>query len=158
MEWWEGAIVIVGGIWLIGRVSRHSPTHPVNSVPLSLNGGTARGLNPTTATNMDGSDTLIAGEPFNPGGVSSGATIGGSGTKNCCGGGGLPSIVGSQPPGGGMRIVAGASTGTPRQPVMVPRTGPIPIRQIPVTQQPARRTSLSPAASAPRQPVRFYTL
>jgi hypothetical protein len=31
MEWWEGAILIVGGIWLVGRMSRQSPNHPLNA-------------------------------------------------------------------------------------------------------------------------------
>jgi hypothetical protein len=33
MEFWEGAILVVGGIWLVGRMSRQSASHPANIIP-----------------------------------------------------------------------------------------------------------------------------
>lgn len=70
MKFWEGAIIVVGGIWLIGRLSRSSASHPVN---LAASGaGAAASPSPllpggaTVETNTDGSNSLVAGETLLP--------------------------------------------------------------------------------------------
>jgi hypothetical protein len=67
MEFWEGAVLIVGGLWLVGRMSRASATHPLNAKPASISAlGTVGPQGNTVATNTDGSTSLIAGEPLTP--------------------------------------------------------------------------------------------
>jgi hypothetical protein len=167
MEFWEGAILVVGGIWLIGKLSRQSPNHPVNAIPLSVS-ASGNSLNPTLSTNTDGSSSLVVGEPFGPGATPT--TIGGSSSAPaCCG-----QNAATTP------ATVGASTGTPRTPAatstpnkILPfnaaRPGafinqfkgrtPVPVRQLPANQVPVRTTATSPAAAAaPRQPVRFYAV
>jgi len=58
MEFWEGAVIVVGGLWLIGRMSRQSAAHPLNAMP-----------NPTQTTGQfqtynssRAGTTIIAGE------------------------------------------------------------------------------------------------
>jgi hypothetical protein len=29
-------LAVLGGVWLVGRISRRSPNHPVNSIPLLM--------------------------------------------------------------------------------------------------------------------------
>lgn len=66
MEFWEGALLVVGGIWLIGRISRNSPNHPVNSVASAIAlSGTQQNL--TNMTNTSGSVAVVAGEPLTGG-------------------------------------------------------------------------------------------
>lgn len=67
MEFWEGAILVIGGIWLVGRMSRASKSSPLNSVSVSASAlGTVGPQGNTVATNTDGSSSLIAGEPLTP--------------------------------------------------------------------------------------------
>lgn len=77
MEFWEAAVLTLGGLYLIGRMSRSSPTHPLNlGAPVvfesgaagasSGRAGTTTPLGNTIATNTDGSTALIAGEPLTP--------------------------------------------------------------------------------------------
>ena len=66
MEWWEGAILVVGGVWLIGRISRQSPNHPVNSVAQAVAVSQTQ-QNLTTMTNTSGSVAVVAGEPLTGG-------------------------------------------------------------------------------------------
>ena len=61
MEFWEGAILVVGGLWLVGRMSRSSTAKPVLSQAAA---GTVTATGNTTATNTDGSSVLVAGEPL----------------------------------------------------------------------------------------------
>jgi hypothetical protein len=71
MELWEGVILVAGGLWLVGRMSRNSKTHPVSKA-MAASAGTASGVGTvgpqgnTVATNTDGSTSLIAGEPLTP--------------------------------------------------------------------------------------------
>jgi hypothetical protein len=76
MELWEGAILVVGGIWLIGRVSRQSPNHPVtaalNASSSLQSAGATPGitLNPPSTPSLETGDQmqstggLVAGEPL----------------------------------------------------------------------------------------------
>jgi len=58
MEFWEGAILVVGGVWLVGHMSRRSAAHPLNQ-----NQPTYSAV-PTLAqsTNTAGTSSLVAGE------------------------------------------------------------------------------------------------
>lgn len=62
MEFIEGAILVIGGIWLVGRMSRQSATHPANAAaasPVSIE------PNLTTRTNLAGGTAgLVTGEPL----------------------------------------------------------------------------------------------
>jgi hypothetical protein len=62
MEFWEGAILVVGGLWLVGRMSRASASMP--PVLSKAAAGTVTPTGNTTATNTDGSSVLVAGEPL----------------------------------------------------------------------------------------------
>jgi hypothetical protein len=66
MEFWEGAILLVGGIWLVGQLDKRKTTviATVSSV------GTVGPQGNTIATNTDGSTALVAGEPLTPGAAS----------------------------------------------------------------------------------------
>ena len=64
MEFWEGAILVVGGIWLIGKVSRKSPNHPVTASMVAANPTQPAGN--TVGVNTDGSNNLVSGEPLAP--------------------------------------------------------------------------------------------
>lgn len=66
MEFWEGALLVVGGIWLIGRVSRNSANHPINSVANAVAVSKTQ-QNLTTMTNTSGSIAVVAGEPLTGG-------------------------------------------------------------------------------------------
>jgi hypothetical protein len=67
MEFWEGAVLIVGGLWLVGRMSRASATSPINKVPVTASSiGTVGPQGNTVSTSTDGSTALIAGEPLTP--------------------------------------------------------------------------------------------
>lgn len=67
MEFWEGAVLALGGLWLVGRMSRASASSPLNRPPVSQAAlGTVGPAGNTVATNTDGSDTLVAGEPLTP--------------------------------------------------------------------------------------------
>jgi len=69
MEFWEGAILIVGGLWLVGRMSRNSTTSPLNKVVASVSAiGTVGPTGNTASTNQAGNTSLIAGEPLTPAG------------------------------------------------------------------------------------------
>lgn len=65
MEFWEGALLVVGGVWLIGHMSRRSHHHPVNSVSAYINQVPEQNL--TNMTNEAGGGTsLTYGEPLLP--------------------------------------------------------------------------------------------
>jgi hypothetical protein len=64
MELWEAAILVVGGIWLIGKVSRNSPNHPVTASMVAANPTQPAGN--TVGINTDGSNNLVWGEPLAP--------------------------------------------------------------------------------------------
>lgn len=64
MELWEGALLIVGGVWLVGKVSRNSPNHPVNATQVALSPNQPAGN--TIGTQTDGSNNLVWGEPLAP--------------------------------------------------------------------------------------------
>lgn len=67
MEFWEGAILVVGGIWLVGRMSRQSASHPANvAAPymVSPSNDPSGGLDPTLATNTAGDSSITVGEPI----------------------------------------------------------------------------------------------
>lgn len=71
MEFWEVAILAVGGVWLVGRMSRASASSPLNmSLASKAAVGTVGPKGNTVATNTDGSSTLVAGEPLTPPGPS----------------------------------------------------------------------------------------
>lgn len=55
---------MVGGIWLIGKVSRNSPAHPVTAAAVALAPPQAAGN--TVGTQQDGSPSLVSGEPLAP--------------------------------------------------------------------------------------------
>lgn len=66
MEFWEGALVVVGGIWLIGRMSRRpqGPVYTAAPMMVSPSNDPSGGLNPTLATNTAGDSSLTVGEPL----------------------------------------------------------------------------------------------
>lgn len=76
MELWEGAILTLGGIYLIGRLSRQSPNHPANvaaaaNASLQAAGATpiATPAPPSTPSLETGDQSqstggLVAGEPL----------------------------------------------------------------------------------------------
>ena len=64
VELWEGALLIVGGVWLVGKVSRNSPNHPVNATQVALAPSQPAGN--TIGTQTDGSNNLVWGEPLAP--------------------------------------------------------------------------------------------
>lgn len=67
MKFWEGAIIVIGGIWLIGRISRTDPNHPLNTVKgLGLPSPSVGPGGATVGTNTDGSSSLTAGETLAP--------------------------------------------------------------------------------------------
>lgn len=59
MEFWEGAVLVVGGIWLVGHMSRRSASHPINQVQPTYSSTV-----PTLAqtTNTAGTPSLVSGE------------------------------------------------------------------------------------------------
>jgi hypothetical protein len=72
MELWEGAALIIGGVWLVGYMSRKNAAQtpmqasvgaPVVAVPL---GGTTNQSNLTTVTNQAGGAGTTWGEPLEP--------------------------------------------------------------------------------------------
>ena len=65
MEFWEGAVLLVGGVWLVGHMSRRSASHPINSVATAIQASRYTS-NLTNSTNMAGSTSLIAGESLTP--------------------------------------------------------------------------------------------
>jgi hypothetical protein len=87
MEFWEGAILIVGGIWLVGRVHRQQVQRLPASAPVMSPSQRVPG--PTSATNTDGSGFLVSGETLHTG------TGGVSGSQSCptCNAG-LPVLAG----------------------------------------------------------------
>jgi hypothetical protein len=73
MEFWEGAILVVGGIYLVGRMSRRTNPITLPIIGTSIPGtgaqaatGSVGFLGNTVSTNTDGSSALIAGEPLTP--------------------------------------------------------------------------------------------
>jgi hypothetical protein len=67
VEFWEGAILVIGGVWLVGTMARKSATSPINKATTSIvAAGTVTSAGNTIATNTDGSTSLIAGEQLGP--------------------------------------------------------------------------------------------
>lgn len=63
MEFWEGAVLVVGGLWLIGKVARQAPNQLVSHVmPTSLNTSLLGGAGNTVGTNHAGDSSLVSGE------------------------------------------------------------------------------------------------
>ncbi len=68
MQFWEGAVLLVGGIWLVGRIHRTQvrslapAPHPVFTPSQPVPG-------PTSETNTDGSGYLVSGETLGTGTV-----------------------------------------------------------------------------------------
>ena len=60
MEFWEGAVLIVGGIWLVGRLHRVQTRSVAMAGPVSSPAMPVPG--PTSETNLDGSGYLVSGE------------------------------------------------------------------------------------------------
>jgi hypothetical protein len=71
VKFWEAAILIVGGVWLVGRMARASSSSPLNKIVPSVSAlGTVGPAGNTVATNQAGTSSLIAGEPLTPAGPS----------------------------------------------------------------------------------------
>lgn len=70
MEVWEGALLAVGGLWLVGYMSRRNASHPVNGSIGTADGGSGTSaisnLPTIGAGAASGTDTMIAGEPVAP--------------------------------------------------------------------------------------------
>jgi hypothetical protein len=64
MEFWEGAVLVVGGIWLVGHMSAKSAVGQSASI---VKKPTVQVGN-TTLTNTAGTSSLVAGEPLTPAG------------------------------------------------------------------------------------------
>jgi hypothetical protein len=72
MEFWEAAVLTIGGLWLVGRMSRshHQPIATATAATAASMGlsrsaaGTTTSEGNTTSTNLDGSAYLVAGEPL----------------------------------------------------------------------------------------------
>lgn len=68
MEFWEGAILALGGIWLVGHMARKSANSPINNIASSISAvGAVSSAGNTISTNTDGSSSLVAGEPLSGG-------------------------------------------------------------------------------------------
>jgi hypothetical protein len=64
MEFIEGAVLVVGGLWLVGRMSRKLDSHPANQpAPLVAPASTP---NVTNMTNTAGDPAIVWGEPLDP--------------------------------------------------------------------------------------------
>jgi hypothetical protein len=61
MEFWEGAVLVVGGLWLVNYMS-HNSRHGANPLPNANLGGNQSGL--TQMTNTAGASSLVVGEPL----------------------------------------------------------------------------------------------
>lgn len=64
MELWEGAILVVGGIWLVGHMA--SKNAAVQATAAAAATGVSNQSNLTNITNTAGGDPTIAGEPLTP--------------------------------------------------------------------------------------------
>jgi hypothetical protein len=60
MEFWEGAVLLVGGIWLVGRVHRNQVRTAGIAAPVAMPSYRVPGA--TSETNTDGSGYLVGGE------------------------------------------------------------------------------------------------
>lgn len=61
MEFWEGAVLVVGGLWLVGKISRQHGS-VAHVMPTSLNPSLLGGAGNTVGTNEAGETSLVAGE------------------------------------------------------------------------------------------------
>jgi len=61
MELWEGAVLAVGGLWLVGYMSRKNAGHPVNAANSGITN--ASNLTNTGVAASSGAPSLVAGEP-----------------------------------------------------------------------------------------------
>jgi hypothetical protein len=69
LELWEGAVLIVGGVWLVGYMSRRNGVglNTVGAPSTTVNSsGTSNPSNLTTITNQAGGDPTTWGEPLLP--------------------------------------------------------------------------------------------
>jgi hypothetical protein len=64
MELWEGAILIVGGIWLVGYMSTRN--QQLAAATAAATAGTSNVSNLTTVTNQAGGTPAVAGESLTP--------------------------------------------------------------------------------------------
>lgn len=64
MEFWEGAVLIVGGVWLVGKMTKR----PVFGAAPSITSKVVATPGLTTLTNTAGTPHLVAGEPLTPAG------------------------------------------------------------------------------------------
>jgi hypothetical protein len=72
MEFWESAILIVGGVWLVSYMSNRTvvnnlPTVSGSNTAYNPVSGISNQNNLTTATNMAGGQPTVIGEPLQPG-------------------------------------------------------------------------------------------
>lgn len=81
MEFWEGAVLIIGGVWLVGRMHRVQTRAVAMSAPVSMPSQPVAG--PSSETNMDGSGYLVGGETLHTG---TGPQVSSSCPGGCTGG------------------------------------------------------------------------
>jgi hypothetical protein len=62
MELWEGAILIIGGVWLVGYMTQKNAANQATLA--QANSGISNGSNLTTITNQSGGYPTYAGEPL----------------------------------------------------------------------------------------------
>lgn len=79
MEFWEGAVLLVGGIWLVGRMHRNQIPSP-SPAPGPVMSPSMKVAGPTSHTNLDGSGFLVSGETLATG---TGATRGSISCPTC---------------------------------------------------------------------------
>lgn len=99
MEFWEGAVLIIGGVWFVGRMHRTATATgamaPGVAAPVGMPSHRVPG--PTSETNTDGSGYLVSGESLGTGLTNP--------TSNSCPscnlGGGLPGLRGPRSAVGG---------------------------------------------------------
>lgn len=68
MEFWEGAILIVGGVWLVAHMAKRQNQTAQTVIGVASQGsqGTSNQSNLTTITNQAGGTPTIYGEPLEP--------------------------------------------------------------------------------------------
>lgn len=128
MEFWEGAILVVGGIWLVGRMSRQTAAHPLNATAVTDLVTPSNVPNLTNITNTAGEPVVVWGEPLDPAPV-----------PVLKPGGPLYVVpTGTQPQPVARPVPSGASTTTPVSGSKVSTRAPVVGRAMPVPVRTAR--------------------
>jgi hypothetical protein len=75
MEFWEGAVLVVGGVWLVSHMANRASTARMTAGPTVIGAnstswlgalGTSNASNLTNITNTAGGQPTVIGEPLEP--------------------------------------------------------------------------------------------